>query len=50
MGVVPHPRFNNGDFPQLMPWLVIIVISTVIMFNLLADVAYAWLDPRIRLD
>jgi peptide/nickel transport system permease protein len=41
--------FADGDFPQLMPWTVIVVIS-VIMFNLLADVAYAWLDPRIRLD
>jgi peptide/nickel transport system permease protein len=41
--------FDNGDFPQLMPWMVIVVIS-VIAFNLLADVLYAWLDPRIRLD
>lgn len=41
--------FENGDFPQLMPWMVIVVIS-VIVFNLLADVLYAWLDPRIRLD
>ena len=41
--------FGNGDFPQLMPWTVIVVIS-VILFNLLADVLYAWLDPRIRLD
>lgn len=41
--------FGNGDFPQLMPFMVIIV-TTVIMFNLLADVSYAWLDPRIRLD
>ena len=40
--------FDDGDFPQLMPWMVIVVIS-VIVFNLLADVAYAWLDPRIRL-
>ena len=40
---------SNGDFPQLMPWLVIVVIS-VIMFNLLADVSYAVLDPRIRLE
>ena len=23
---------------------------SVILFNLLADVIYAWLDPRIRLD
>ncbi len=41
--------FDNGDFPQLMPFMVVIV-TTVIMFNLLADVSYAWLDPRIRLD
>ena len=41
--------FGNGDFPQLMPFMVIIV-TCVIMFNLLADVSYAWLDPRIRLD
>lgn len=41
--------FGNGDFPQLMPFMVIIVVC-VIMFNLLADVSYAWLDPRIRLD
>jgi peptide/nickel transport system permease protein len=41
--------FDNGDFKQLMPWMVIVVIA-LIMFNLLADVAYAWLDPRIRLS
>jgi peptide/nickel transport system permease protein len=40
--------FENGDFPQIMPWMVIVVVS-VIAFNLLADVTYAWLDPRIRL-
>jgi len=40
--------FENGDFPQLMPWLVIVVIS-LILFNLIADIAYAFLDPRIRL-
>jgi peptide/nickel transport system permease protein len=32
-----------------MPWLVIVVIS-VILFNLLADISYAVLDPRIRLE
>jgi peptide/nickel transport system permease protein len=41
--------FDNGDFPQLMPWMVFVVIS-LIAFNLLADVTYAWLDPRIRLS
>jgi peptide/nickel transport system permease protein len=39
----------NGDFPELMPWMVIIT-SSVILFNLLADLGYAWLDPRISLD
>ena len=49
MGLFLINALNNGDFPQLMPWLVIIVMSTIV-FNLFADVAYAWLDPRIRLD
>jgi peptide/nickel transport system permease protein len=39
---------GNGDFPQIMP-LMFIIVSSVIVFNLIADVAYAWLDPRIRL-
>ena len=40
--------WTNGDYPQLMPWLVITVVSVVI-FNLVADVLYAVLDPRARL-
>ena len=40
--------YGNGDFPQLMPWMVIITLA-VILFNLLADLSYAVLDPRIRL-
>ena len=38
----------NGDFPQVMP-LMFIIVASVILFNLLADISYAWLDPRIRL-
>ena len=38
-----------GDFPLLMPWMVVIVLA-VIVFNLLADLSYAWLDPRIRYE
>ena len=40
--------YGNGDFPELMPWMVIVVLA-VILFNLLADLSYAVLDPRIRL-
>lgn len=38
---------TNGDYPQILPWLMV-TVSFVIVFNLLADIAYAVLDPRIR--
>lgn len=49
MGMFFLTAQGNGDFPELMPWMVVITTS-VIIFNLVADLAYAWLDPRIRLD
>lgn len=49
MGLYFLRSFGEGDFPLLMPWMVVIVAS-VLLFNLIADVSYAWLDPRIRLD
>ena len=48
MGKYFLSAFGEGDFPLLMPWMVIIVASTL-FFNLLADISYAWLDPRVRL-
>jgi ABC-type dipeptide/oligopeptide/nickel transport system permease component len=41
--------YSNGDFPQLMPYMIF-VVPGVVLANLLADVLYAALDPRIRLD
>lgn len=41
--------FGDGDFPLMMPWMVLIVAS-ILLFNLIADLTYAWLDPRIRLE
>ena len=49
MGLYFLKSFSDGDFPLLMPWMVVIVAS-VLLFNLIADISYAWLDPRIRLD
>jgi peptide/nickel transport system permease protein len=49
MGMFFLTAYRNGDFPQLMPWMVIVVLA-VILFNLVADLSYAFLDPRIRLD
>jgi len=49
MGVYFINAFGNGDYSAILPWLMI-VVAFVIAFNLLADLSYAWLDPRIRLD
>lgn len=49
MGVYFVDAATLGDFPKLLPFLVLVTVS-VIVFNLIADVAYAYLDPRIRLD
>jgi peptide/nickel transport system permease protein len=40
---------GDGDFPLIMPWMLVVVFA-VVLFNLLADLSYRWLDPRIRLD
>jgi len=39
--------FARGDFQQILPWMMITVFA-VILFNLVADIMYAILDPRIR--
>jgi peptide/nickel transport system permease protein len=49
MGVYFLTAVNDGDTPKLMPFMVVVVLS-VLIFNLIADVMYALLDPRIRLD
>jgi ABC-type dipeptide/oligopeptide/nickel transport system permease component len=47
------PYFINSlqsrDVSVVMAWLVITATS-VILFNLIADIAYAYIDPRIRLS
>jgi ABC-type dipeptide/oligopeptide/nickel transport system permease component len=30
--------------------LMVIIVASVLLFNLIADISYAILDPRIRLD
>lgn len=47
MGRLFVDHANRGDYPVLMG-LVLTVSVLVIVFNLVADVAYAWIDPRIR--
>jgi peptide/nickel transport system permease protein len=38
----------NGDFP-LLQGMVVAAAVLIVAGNLLADVAIAWLDPRVRL-
>jgi ABC-type dipeptide/oligopeptide/nickel transport system permease component len=49
MGLYFIQNYSNADYPALLPWIMI-VIGFVVLFNLLADLSYAWLDPRIRVD
>jgi peptide/nickel transport system permease protein len=47
MGTFFIKAMNAGDYPQVLAWLMV-VAGAVIVMNLLADIAYALLDPRVR--
>jgi len=48
MGKLFIDALQNGDTNVLLPWLMV-TATFIILFNLLADVLYGVLDPRIRL-
>ncbi|MEI8000769.1 MAG: ABC transporter permease [Actinomycetes bacterium] len=48
MGTLLLNALRDGDTAVLLPW-TLVVGAAVIVFNLIADVAYAALDPRVRL-
>ena len=47
MGPLFLNAFDQGDYPVVLAWTMVVVVF-VIVFNLIADVLYAVLDPRIR--
>ena len=49
MGRLFFTSLQNGDVNVLLPWLLL-TATFVILFNLLADVLYGALDPRIRVS
>jgi peptide/nickel transport system permease protein len=49
MGTMLISGINNSDVAVVQAWLVVVAF-VVVLFNLLADICYAYLDPRIRLD
>ena len=49
MGKFFIDSLNRGEIYTLMAWLMVTAVA-VIVANLLADILYGWLDPRIRFD
>jgi ABC-type dipeptide/oligopeptide/nickel transport system permease component len=48
MGRVLIGAISAKDYPTIQA-ITLLLVSTYLMFNLLTDLAYAWLDPRLRL-
>lgn len=48
MGRLFISSIQAGDAFVLVPWMVVVALA-VIVFNLVADIGYARLDPRVRL-
>jgi peptide/nickel transport system permease protein len=49
MGVLFINAMREGDYSVVLPWMMV-VVAFVILANLIADILYAVLDPRIRYD
>jgi peptide/nickel transport system permease protein len=49
MGRLLVDALLQGDTAIILPWLIVTAVF-IILFNLLADILYGVLDPRIRLS
>ena len=49
MGRLYFQAASRRDYPMLMA-VLIIAAALMLLSNLVADIAYAWLDPRIRFE
>lgn len=49
MGAYLKQSIEQNDMNALMAWMLI-AATAVVVFNLLTDALYLWLDPRIRYD
>ncbi len=49
LGLLFFDALQHSDYPVLLAWMAIATVF-VVLFNLLADVLYGALDPRIRLS
>jgi len=48
IGLYAYESLIHTDLPPIMA-IVLFGAFFVVLFNALVDIAYAWLDPRIRL-
>jgi peptide/nickel transport system permease protein len=49
LGYTFYTSVTSQDYPYVQGFLMLIAVA-VLLANLLADLAYAWVDPRIRYD
>jgi peptide/nickel transport system permease protein len=49
MGLYFIRALNAGDPYPIMAWLMV-TATVIILFNLIADITYGYLDPRVRYD
>ena len=49
MGLLMFRALEQGDLPVVMGG-VLVVAAVFVAVNILVDVMYSWLDPRVRLD
>lgn len=47
LGLLFFDALQKSDYPVILAWMAVTTVF-VVMFNLLADILYAVLDPRIR--
>jgi peptide/nickel transport system permease protein len=47
LGLLTYDALNAPDLPMLQG-LFLVFSASVIVFNFVADLAYAYLDPRVR--
>ena len=47
LGLLFFDALQRSDYPVILAWMAVATVF-VVLFNLLADILYAALDPRIR--
>jgi peptide/nickel transport system permease protein len=49
MGRLFYDHVSRADTPVVMG-IMMMITAAVVVFQIITDVVYAWLDPRIRYD